>query len=65
MRARDFFSQAQPAPRHIPRTEDLQSWLDRLVEVDPLRGWVMAMIATYGVRGISTGSLARWPPILG
>ncbi len=50
-----------PAPRHIPRTEDLQTWLDRLVEVDPLRGWVMAMIATYGLRGHEVWHIDRLP----
>lgn len=50
-----------PAPRHIPRTEDLQIWLDRLVETDPLRGWVMAMIATYGLRGHEVWHIDRLP----
>ncbi|MFN9622141.1 MAG: hypothetical protein ACK587_04815, partial [Cyanobacteriota bacterium] len=50
-----------PAPRHIPRTEDLQVWLDRLVEMDPLRGWVMAMIATYGLRGHEVWHIDRLP----
>jgi hypothetical protein len=50
-----------PAPRHIPRTEDLQTWLDRLVEVDPLRGWVMAMIAAYGLRGHEVWHIDRLP----
>ncbi len=50
-----------PAPRHIPRTDDLQDWLDRLVEVDPLRGWVMAMIATYGLRGHEVWHIDRLP----
>ncbi|MCP9917719.1 hypothetical protein [Cyanobium sp. ATX 6F1] len=39
-----------PAPRYIPRSEELQAWLDQLQQIDPLRGWVMAMIATFGLR---------------
>ena len=31
-----------PAPRHIPRTEDLQSWLDRLVEMERHERWIPA-----------------------
>jgi hypothetical protein len=27
-----------PAPRFIPRTDDIQSWLDQLQQSDPLRG---------------------------
>jgi hypothetical protein len=50
-----------PAPRHIPRTEDLQDWLDRVVLLDPLRGWVMAMIATYGLRGHEVWHIDRLP----
>lgn len=50
-----------PAPRHIPRTEDLQTWLDRVGEVDPLRRWVMAMIATYGLRGHEVWHIDRLP----
>jgi hypothetical protein len=37
-------------PRFIPRTDDIESWLDQLVVLDPFRGWVMAMVATYGLR---------------
>lgn len=37
-------------PRFIPRTDDIESWLDQLVALDPFRGWVMAMVATYGLR---------------
>lgn len=50
-----------PAPRHIPRTEDLQHWLDQLLPIDPLRGWVMAMIATYGLRGHEVWHIHRLP----
>ena len=50
-----------PAPRHIPRTDDVQEWLDRLVLLDPLRGWVMAMIATYGLRGHEVWHIDRLP----
>jgi hypothetical protein len=39
-----------PKPRFIPTTEDIESWLDQLVAMDPFRGWVMAMVATYGLR---------------
>jgi hypothetical protein len=50
-----------PAPRFIPRTEDLEQWLDQLVVMDPLRGWVMAMIATYGLRGHEVWHIDRLP----
>jgi hypothetical protein len=50
-----------PAPRHIPRSEDLQRWLDQLQPLDPLRGWVMAMIATYGLRGHEVWHIHRLP----
>jgi hypothetical protein len=50
-----------PAPRHIPRTDDVQDWLDRLMLLDPLRGWVMAMIATYGLRGHEVWHIDRLP----
>ncbi len=50
-----------PAPRHIPRSEDLQQWLDQLQPLDPLRGWVMAMIATYGLRGHEVWHIHRLP----
>jgi hypothetical protein len=39
-----------PKPRFIPATDDIESWLDQLVSLDPFRGWVMAMVATYGLR---------------
>jgi len=39
-----------PKPRFIPKTEDIEAWLDQLVRLDPFRGWVMAMVATYGLR---------------
>ncbi len=39
-----------PKPRFIPTTEDTEAWLDQLVVLDPFRGWVMAMVATYGLR---------------
>ncbi len=50
-----------PAPRFIPRTSDVQSWLDQLQPVDPLRGWVMAMIATYGLRPHEVWHIERLP----
>ncbi|MCS5693899.1 hypothetical protein NZK33_18225 [Cyanobium sp. FGCU-6] len=50
-----------PAPRFIPRTEDIQSWLDQLQPIDPLRGWVMAMIATFGLRGHEVWHIDRLP----
>lgn len=50
-----------PAPRFIPRTDDIQSWLDQLQESDPLRGWVMAVIATYGLRGHEVWHIDRLP----
>ena len=42
--------QKAPKPRYIPRTEDIQDWLDQLELLDPFRGWVMATVATYGLR---------------
>jgi hypothetical protein len=39
-----------PKPRFIPATDDIESWLDQLVSLDPFRGWMMAMVATYGLR---------------
>ena len=39
-----------PKPRFIPTTDDIEGWLDQLVALDPFRGWVMAMVATYGLR---------------
>ena len=36
--------------RRIPSTEAIEDWLDRVMEEDPLWGWVFAMIATYGLR---------------
>ncbi len=39
-----------PKPRFIPTTEEIESWLDQLVAIDPFRGWVMVMVATYGLR---------------
>jgi hypothetical protein len=50
-----------PAPRYIPHTEDIQTWLDQLQSLDSLRGWVMAMIATYGLRGHEVWHLDRLP----
>lgn len=50
-----------PAPRFIPRTEDIQAWLDHLQQSDPLRGWVMAVIATYGLRGHEVWHIDRLP----
>jgi hypothetical protein len=37
-------------PRYIPSTSDIEAWLDELVQLDPSRGWVMAMLATFGLR---------------
>lgn len=39
-----------PKPRFIPTTDDIEAWLDQLVALDPFRGWVMAMLAIYGLR---------------
>lgn len=39
-----------PKTRFIPRTTDIEEWLDQLQGLDPFRGWVMAMVATYGLR---------------
>ena len=50
-----------PAPRYIPRTEDLQIWLDQIMIIDPLRAWVMALIATYGLRGHEVWHIDRLP----
>jgi hypothetical protein len=36
--------------RRIPCTEAIRAWLHAVMEEDPLRGWVFAMIATYGLR---------------
>jgi integrase len=36
--------------RRIPSTTAIQEWLDRVIEEDPLWGWVFAMVATYGLR---------------
>ena len=40
-----------PKPRFNPSTPDVQAWLDKLVLLDEFRGWCMAMISTYGLRG--------------
>ncbi len=39
-----------PKPRFIPSTDGIEAWLDQLALLDPFRGWVMAMVATYGLR---------------
>jgi hypothetical protein len=36
--------------RRIPTTEAIETWLDQVMEEDPLWGWVFAMVATYGLR---------------
>ena len=36
--------------RRIPTTEAIETWLDLVMEEDPLWGWVFAMVATYGLR---------------
>jgi hypothetical protein len=48
-------------PRFIPRTEDIELWLDQLVALDPFRGWVMAMVATYGLRNHEVWHLDALP----
>ncbi len=50
-----------PAPRYIPRTDDIETWLDQLQQCEPLRGWVMAVIATYGLRGHEVWHIDRLP----
>lgn len=50
-----------PSPRFIPNTDELQHWLDKLQPIDPLRGWVMAMIATYGLRPHEVWHIERLP----
>ena len=50
-----------PAPRFIPRTDDIEAWLDQLQQSEPLRGWVMAVIATYGLRGHEVWHIDRLP----
>lgn len=50
-----------PSPRYIPTTEDLQDWLDAVQAEDPLRGWVVAVIATYGLRPHEVWHIERLP----
>lgn len=51
----------RPKPRFIPSKEVLEAWLDLVNRDDPLRGWVMAMIATYGLRPHEVWHLHRLP----
>ena len=51
----------KPEPRFIPSTRTLEAWLDLVNKEDPLRGWVMAMIATFGLRPHEVWHLNRLP----
>lgn len=50
-----------PKPRFIPTTDDIEAWLDQLVVLDPFRGWVMAIVATYGLRNHEVWHLDALP----
>ena len=50
-----------PKSRFIPRTGDIEEWLDQLQELDPFRAWVMAMVATYGLRNHEVWHLDSLP----
>jgi hypothetical protein len=50
-----------PAPRFIPTTAELEAWLDQLQQENPLRGWVMAVIACYGLRPHEVWHIERLP----
>ena len=50
-----------PKPRYIPKTADIQEWLDQLQELDQFRAWVMAMIAAYGLRNHEVWHLDSLP----
>jgi integrase len=54
-------SRKRPGPRFIPSTDALEAWLDLVQKDDPMRGWVMAMIATYGLRPHEVWHLNRLP----
>ncbi|MFM7086490.1 MAG: hypothetical protein ACKOXO_05805 [Cyanobium sp.] len=47
--------------RRIPTTEAIQQWLDLLQQENPLRGWVMAVIACYGLRPHEVWHIERLP----
>lgn len=50
-----------PAPRFIPTTAEVQAWLDQVQKENPLRGWVMAIIACYGLRAHEVWHIERLP----
>jgi len=50
-----------PKPRFIPKTNDIEEWLDQLQELAPFRAWVMAMVATYGLRNHEVWHLDSLP----
>jgi integrase len=58
---KDAGPRKKPEPRFIPSTENLETWLDLVCKVDPLRGWVMAMIATFGLRPHEVWHINRLP----
>jgi integrase len=47
--------------RRIPSTASIESWLDQVMEEDPLWGWVFAMVATYGLRPHEVWHIAELP----
>jgi integrase len=50
-----------PAPRFIPSTAEVEAWLDQVQRENPLRGWVMAVIACYGLRAHEVWHIERLP----
>jgi integrase len=50
-----------PAPRFIPSTAEVEAWLDQVQQENPLRGWVMAVIACYGLRAHEVWHIERLP----
>ena len=47
--------------RRIPSTAAIESWLDQVMEEEPLWGWVFAMVATYGLRPHEVWHIAELP----
>jgi hypothetical protein len=47
--------------RRSPSTAAIQEWLDQVMEEDPLRGWVFAMVATYRLRPHEVRHIAELP----
>ena len=56
---------ASESRRRIPSTPAIQEWLDRVMEEDPLWGWVFAMVATYGLRPHEVWHIAELPDAQG